>query len=78
MSIKISTTRTTLTTNEMRLNGEQLLDLIRANLRFCNIPPDATVEFEVPGGGDYSNEAIAVQDGAPIVIRWRTETTDHG
>lgn len=76
--IIIKQTRTIATSSEVRLNGEQLLELIRENLRFSAIPHDATIEFEVPGGGDYSNEAIAVQDSAPIVIRWKTVTTDCG
>ena len=49
------------------LNGEPLLD---ANSHLIQVPAYAKVSFQVPGGGDWSNETLEVDEDCPICITW--------
>lgn len=60
----------------LRVNGTHLLEMLRA----CGhvIPRDhrVKVEFVVPGGGDWSNTAVDVDDENPVVVSWVVESVD--
>ena len=74
MSYEVETKTTKV--HHLYLDSIKLIDLINgATLRdscrnVINIPQDATVEFMVPGGGDYSNCSVDVDEDAPIHIYW--------
>lgn len=77
----MTTTRTTRRTTEHKVEGElkvrDLYALIQAQV--SDAPPDATIEvyFAVPGGGDWSNTNIDIDDGRHTVkftVSWK-ETT---
>ena len=59
----------TIETITIRLSGEQILALIPDLPSYGN----ATVEFYVPRGGDYSGMALPVTEEDPVVVilkRW--------
>ncbi len=53
----------------IKLTGEDIIKaLVEAG--YIDMPDSATCEFEVPGGGDYSNMSVAVDEDAKVVIRF--------
>jgi hypothetical protein len=70
--IKININSTTTTQKSIKLNRVQLLTLI-ANMGY-SIPASASVDVRVPGGGDWSNTDLDIDNRSPIVIHW-TETS---
>lgn len=66
-------TVTTTTTTEITIDRQDILDFLRQ--KFPGIPDDAVVEFDVPGGGSWSNMSIDISEDTPINVRWRTEAT---
>lgn len=73
---KISKAITTTVTSRHRINLERD-DIVRAlhALLSVNLPPDATIEFNVPGGGDWSNTSIDISRDNPIVVSWSETKT---
>lgn len=56
---------------EIKLTGADILKLIAAaGLHDGDIPKSAEVMFHVPGGADWSNCSLEVDD-YPITIQWR-------
>lgn len=41
-------------------------DIIKA----FNLPPHAKVSFNVPGGGDYSNMRLSIEE-YPLIAEWK-------
>lgn len=61
---------------ELRLNREDLLTAVRQECKAQNIAPppkNATVEFHVPGGADWSHTDIDINDDNPVIIHWTEE-----
>lgn len=56
------------------LNQENLLELLRKD--GVEIPKGATVQFVVPGGGDWSGQAIDIDDENPVTIEWTIRETE--
>jgi hypothetical protein len=56
----------------IELNASDLVDLLRKG--GYHIPPAATsnmrVYFAVPGGGDWSNTDVAIDDRNPVYVEW--------
>jgi hypothetical protein len=53
------------------------LELSGADLkRQLAIPEDARVTISIPGGGDWSNSNLDLDDGHKIDIRWETTFTE--
>lgn len=74
----IQTVRTTVE-REIHLNNEDLILAINQELKSQGaavIPPEAEIYFSVPGGGDWSNTDIDIDDQCPIKIKW-TEVTEE-
>ena len=63
-------------THTLTLNREELLSLLAKAGQ--PIPASAAVLIQVPGGGDWSNTALDVDDDNPVVIRWVSERTENG
>ena len=59
------------TTFEGTLTGK---DLIKA----FGLPEGAKVEFFVPGGGDWSNEIIEIDEEHPVYITYSVEDVTEG
>jgi hypothetical protein len=53
----------------IELNRERLLAMLRCEL---DIPSDAHIIFSVPGGADWSNTNIDIDDAHPVVVSWST------
>lgn len=71
-------TRTRVTRNcEIRLNRRDILEAVRQELKAQGnaqaIPDNAEIEFFVPGGADWSNISIDIDDENPVVISWTEE-----
>lgn len=63
-------------THTVKLTGKDILDLM-PNLGTRYTPGTrATIEFEVPGGGDYSSCSIDFMNEARVTIEW-VEEEDH-
>jgi hypothetical protein len=52
----------------LELDGNAIRDLLIADGH--DIPPDAEIEFHVPGGADYSNMALDIDDQTPVHVTW--------
>lgn len=58
---------------QVALTGETLVSILRD--AGYEIPITADVEFDVPGGGDYSNCTLDVSRDYPLYIRWKVRKT---
>lgn len=67
--LKIIKTINTVTRIKLEITRWDLLNMVRKAGHV--IPDDALVEFYVPGGGDWSNTAIDIDESNPISISWR-------
>lgn len=59
----INTKRVTTTHHTGLITGE---DIRKA----FDLPPQAKIIFDVPGGGDYSNTALSVEEH-PLRVEWK-------
>lgn len=41
------------------------------------LPEEAQIEFQVPGGGNWSNLRIDIDADNPIHVRWETTETEE-
>ncbi len=67
MKIAERVTTTTRIERNVDLGSVQIIDLLKGAL---DIPDNAEVYFTVPGGADWSNCKIDVDQENPITIRW--------
>jgi hypothetical protein len=51
------------------LSREMLLKVLRES-GYAGLPDDAQVFVEVPGGGDWSNTDLSIEQRTPIRVRW--------
>ena len=75
-NIKRATVTQTTHRHELRLSRNDLVALLR-DAGMWAFPDDANVYVQVPGGGDWSNTALDIDDEHPIVVRWKEETTQR-
>lgn len=63
LKMSVDTSQTTTTKTKIVLNKEFLIDAVKQSLDLT-IPKDAivNVDFEVPGGGDWSNQVIELDE----------------
>lgn len=61
---------TTVTTNTIKITGKGLLTLLRA-ADIAAIPDNATVEFVVPSGADWSGMDVDIDNEHPIIVSWK-------
>ena len=54
----------------VKVTGDMLRRLLPAHLE---IPASARVTFIVPGGADWSNMSVDVDDGNPVYVEWSSE-----
>lgn len=62
---------------KIELDRETLLQLLASHTDCGDIPSYATVYVRVPGGGDWSNMDLDINDAAPVIITW-IEIEDNG
>lgn len=74
------TVKTTSKSTTLRLSAAGLRSLLIED--GADIPPDAEIYVRVPGGGDWSNSKLSIQehlgpssDGVELLIEW--ETVEH-
>lgn len=60
--------------HELRVDGDFLLHLLQAAGYL--IPDHATVSFGVPGGGDWSNTDIDIDERHPVLVEWTNKTME--
>lgn len=57
---------------EITINAEGIIHLLKE----CNyLPKDAyniSTTFDIPGGGDYSNTSISIDDDSPVRVIFET------
>lgn len=79
--MKIDTKRSIVTTTEhtIRLTGKAIVELVNQELKAQGvdslIPDNATVEVGVPGGGDWSNTSLDIDQRTPVTIGWTERST---
>ncbi len=56
-------------TYKLRLSREQILDALREKY---DIPDNAGMFVHVPGGGDWSNTDLDIEQQTPLVVQWET------
>lgn len=68
----IEKTVTTKKEVEIKLTGNDIIKaLVDAN--YINMPKNATCEFQVPGGGDYSNMMVNVDNHSRVIVTFTEE-----
>jgi len=71
LDIQTRTTHLTITT--IKLNGRQILELLKDRIT-DKIPDDAVVAFSIPGGGDWSNTDLEFKDDSLVKVSYTTIT----
>lgn len=68
--------KTTVTEVELKVEGKQVIAALREWLEQENIPAHASFSVRVPGGGDWSNTDLDIED-ADFTVHWikREEST---
>lgn len=59
---------------QLEITGAMLITLLREAGH--PIPRDATVHFTVPGGGNWSNTAVEVDQEYPISVEWKSHSVE--
>ncbi len=72
-AIKVKETKVITTSHEVALTKVMLLALIRQG---TPIPANANVFVSVPGGGDWSNTDLDIDDDIVIHVHWKTARTE--
>lgn len=63
-------------TRKIELTGQDIIRMM-SQLGTRYTPPDhASVEFDVPRGGDYSGCAVDFKNEARVVVTWVTEANE--
>lgn len=73
---EIETTITTRRQHTVRLNRKMLLDALRRHWLLDDLPDDVCITVTVPGGGDWSNTTLDIDDETPICVEWSTQSTE--
>jgi hypothetical protein len=63
------------TRHTLRLSGKLLCDIVSQELAAQGadrIPANATVVVHIPGGGDWSNTELDIDERHPVEISWNT------
>ena len=63
------------TTTEITLSRDALLLMLRD--AGIEVPASAEVTVMVPGGADWSNTALHIDDDAPVKVRFSEKTTEE-
>ena len=70
----IKSVRTRITENfRIEVTGEQLIKLINDFYKGDKIPSNAFIYVAVPGGGDWSNTDLDINEH-PVIITWTIES----
>jgi len=73
-----STTRVVTTErHELRLSGEGIRGLLIHMGLIIPERAEVRIYFEVPGGGDWSNTTIDIDDKRPVTVEWVIETVSE-
>lgn len=59
------------TTHRISLSGSDIYHLLREH--GLDVPDNASVVFCVPGGGDWSNVALDVDEENPVEVTWTVQ-----
>jgi hypothetical protein len=60
-------------TVEYKLSGAIIIKLLQdAGVTFPNLPGDVNAFVTVPGGGDWSNKELDIDDDSPLIVRVKT------
>ena len=66
--------KTTVTEVELTVEGKKVIAALREYLSHENIPEHASFYVKVPGGGDWSNTGLDIEDET-FIVRWTKEET---
>lgn len=74
MDIDLKTATRTTRRHTVSLHGEDIVELLRQELKSQGVKrlPTGKVEVHVsiPGGGDWSNTNLTIDDACPVVVNW--------
>lgn len=70
---KCSITTTTTSRKHYQISDQSIRDML--SMQGVNVPPEARIFIEVPGGGDWSNCSLGINEDCPINVCW--EETTH-
>ncbi len=71
--VKVDVKTTTTKSHRASINKEQLLAALK--LLGIECPSSADVCVHVPGGGDWSNMALSIDNDCQIQVSWKTTET---
>lgn len=71
--IEIQTTTTTLTRKTMKLTGTMIRQLL--DVAGFSVPDGASITVPVPGGGDWSNMDLDIDEDTAIEVTWTEQVT---
>lgn len=60
---------------ELKLDHKAIIDMLNAH--GFQVPDNANVTFDVPGGGDWSNMSLSVCAGFPITVSYEEVSDSH-
>lgn len=74
LDVNLRTSTVVTRDHTVQLSGKDIIYLLRQELKAQGVqhqpPDDAEVEFSVPGGGDYSNCNLDIDEDQPVTVRW--------
>lgn len=62
--------------NILRITANDLIRIMNGEEGHRGIPKNARVTTLVPGGGDWSNMYLAIDDEQVIIIEWEADSHD--
>jgi 5-enolpyruvylshikimate-3-phosphate synthase len=65
---------TTTRQHELTLTRQMIISMLRSSS--VKIADDAQVTFHVPGGGDWSNQDINIDEFRTLTVTWETVSSD--
>lgn len=74
IGVQVRTTIETTKRMECRVNAANLIEMMEKT--GIEVPKGATVQFVVPGGGNWSGSAIDIDDENPILVEWKTQEVE--
>lgn len=76
--INLNVTKTITTRRQIRLeiHRAHIIQMVK-ELGYGLIPKDARIFVDVPGGGDWSNMELNIDDDRPVVVTWSEVTMEE-
>ncbi len=60
----------------LRISGNEIISWLQKTKQMPARAENIKVYFEVPGGGDYSNMNLDIDESSPIVVKFKIVETE--